>query len=285
MKKDFQLILKWICCLLLLAISNFIFAQNTFPEAIERYFRAKNDTLNFGNETMRAGLVQYTDGLRTLGKVKIPSNISSAEVADQYMEERITAEFLEAYVHYFSETGITIEQLNELSDLLETEEGKRAMSHSRIFESAENLDGITEIIINDMIKLSQGGKVENKSVNVSKERKALFSQYYKNAQLAKFMTSCVEIYSGLYAIDKKTGKNVRKYFAQNWETFLLSAADVLTDDDLVFLIEFVKYPQYSKCMAATNAFMEDIVTVSTAILGKYEVWLQEQRYQKKNVQF
>lgn len=284
MKKNSQQILIWTCCLLLVAMSNFVFAQTTFTEALTHYFKVKNDTVNFGNKTMRSGLIQYTDGLRTMEMVKISSDISTSEIVDRYMEEQLTTDFIEEYLPYFTRTGITTEQLNELSALMETEDGKRAMSHSRTFESVENLAGVIKILQEDMMKLSQGGKVKDKTANASKERRQLFSQFYKNAQMADLVAVYVETYSMVFAVDKKAGKQVLKYFDKNWETLLLSASDVLTDEDLKFLNHIAKYPQYSKCVEATTAALDDIVTMSRAILSKYDKWVRE-NYNEKNTKY
>ncbi len=244
-------------------------AQTSVTSAIERYILANGQAESM-NSQMRQTLVQ----LPSMTQMSIPSGYTAETMADKYLKERLTKDMAFALSPYISEQDVTEDEINELSDMLETPEGKLATQHSQILSSEEYMLDMMAIIQKDILSIVTTGKYQKTEAKCSAERRTLFDAYYQLNGVDKMIAPLLKAQLAGKVSDDILNK-VENYMSESLPILMLNASEgVMTDDDLRFYKKLCDKPQYAKMIDGITKAISNPQQFGMAILTNYSVWVQ-----------
>lgn len=273
-------------------------AQTTYPDAIKRFLTVSGKTVS---NDIQEGLTMITQAFAEEEGEKLPEGCTPEELANEYMETQFFRDMVTLVVPYFAEE-LSIEDINRLADIYETEEGSTAYAHSKEFLSDNrNLLIAAFTLMGAAEDIKAGKKPKNVKTTASKQRKKLFMEY---CELREVQSTLEELKSSgesmLYEaaadtvviddeesldyeeyespavtdVDQKMLKAYHKYVDKNLMNICLNAADCMTDEDLRFMITLSVMPEFKKMQNAVEGILYDPESFAMEILGKYAEWLE-----------
>ncbi len=205
-------------------------------------------------------------------------------LAQQFLDENFEDEIMKPVFVSMFKGKITTEEIKEIIEKLQTEEGRRHNEHF----SAINKK-LPEIMANiGEVDPSNPAKTE---YTCPDEYAQKFAQYYKGGFLAKSMDSAIDMIKGLAALNPEANgeqmqaiESLIKFMEENFPIQMANAAyGTLTDEDLDFGIGLNKMPAYRKYVDSFD--MKEIVTAAaqlgTSIGDTYKEWLSKQNVKLK----
>lgn len=255
----------------LFSIGNAAMAQTNYTSAILRYMRANGQMEQFGE--MEKAAVQIIALLRSEVKT-IPASTTNEQLAKKYAEEQFPTD-IASIMSVKLRDEVSVKEINQLSELLETPAGQLAVAHGNKMNEDENLADMMAQIGSDMADILQGKTPKPVKVTASAERKKLFHNYYQ-ASIAQLIEPMIKMY---FPEDdgSETYKNATKYMMENMEPLMLNASEgILTDDDLHFYNKLVQYPQFKKLANGVKDILSDPTNLGMQMVMKVSTWLQDQ---------
>lgn len=246
-------------------------AQTSMTAAVERYLIASNRVASM-SEKMETTLVTLTPQLQ----LRVPSGYTAESMAQKYIESEFTKDVASLFSPYFVNDGVTIAEVNEVSEKFETPEGQLASKHEAKMGAQENLVDMMAIVQNGVLSIVQGKMPEKVKSTASAERKALFSAYYKNNNMDAFVSVAIaQMFAGK-DVPQDMKIKMEKYFKENMETLMLNVSEsILTDADLTFLGNLYAMPQYSKISESAIKVMNNPQEFGMGIIMKYKLWVDK----------
>lgn len=254
----------------LFSLSNAMMAQTTYTSAIMRYMTANGQMDQF--DEMAKAATQVIALLRDEVKT-IPASMTNEQLAKRYSEEQFPTD-IAAIMSVKLREQVSIKDINELSELLESPEGKLAVTHSNEMAKEENMTDMLAQIQSDITDIMQGKKPKPMKVTASEERKKLFHGYYQGT-MAKIMEPMINLY---FPEDNGTQeyKQAKEYMMNNMENLLMSVSDgIMTDDDLRFFNKLSQRPQFKKMTDGIREIMSDPQSLGTQLVMKIASWMEE----------
>lgn len=271
--------------------------QTTYPDAIKR-FMASTGRLDASKEQMQEGLALITQAFAEEAGEEMPEGCTPEQLASEYMETQFMRDFVTILVPSFAEE-MSIEEINTLSDVYETEEGRVAHEHNQEFLNGNMLRAVL-VLMGAVEDIKAGKKPKNVKAKVSKQRRKLFMQYCEQSEIQSIIDEIKADEESLFsddeadsmavdedeasgeeiefpvvtATDLKMVKAYQKYVEKNLVNILLNAADCLTDDDLRFLLKVTAMPEFKKVQKATSGLQDDTESFGMEVIMKYAEWLE-----------
>lgn len=253
----------------LLVCSQALSAQTTVTQATERYLVANGQIGSMSN-SMKPLLVNLTG----LMQITVPDGYTTESLVEKYIGERFIHDISASVAPYIIDQNVTAEEINVLSDMLETSEGKTATINSQRLNSDENLADMMAIVERDITTLMSGGKPEKTPVRASAGRKSLFMAYYNSCGIDKMIPSLIKAQLAGKASDETIAK-IESYFNENMSNLLLNASEgIMTDNDLRFYQRLCAKPQYVKMIDGTANAISDPMKLGMSIVTKYKTWAE-----------
>lgn len=251
-------------------------AQTTYSEALSRYFSV-NGGLESSEKQMKSALVTVTNVLAGQGEQSLPKGYTAETLVDEYIKTQMQNDFVSAFVPVFAEK-MTIAQINKISDMYDSPAGRLAVAHNnQLLANNQFMADFKALCEQAGRDIAAGKKPRSVKPNASKERQQLFHQYYleseMNALLGAFVEAQVNALGGISA-DKM--EVMRQFFNENLENILLNASEnVLTDDDLKFMVKLLSSPEYKEISKTVLDLMQDAQAFGMQIITKYMEWVEE----------
>lgn len=252
-------------------------AQTTYSEAIERFFSLRGGSIVSSVEQIKSGLLIMTELLEEQEIDDMPKGYTAQELVDEYAEKQLMHDMVSSFVPVFAEK-MTIAEINKISDMYETEEGRIASEHDAAFTNnfkiSEDMEALFEQAGRD---IAAGKTPRSVKCNASKKRQKLFHQYYVESEMGKLFDAYIdsEIEENLEDASAKNIDAYRKYVAENMETVLLNMVeDYLTDADLKFFIKLMSTSEYKRAAEVVTDVVGDGEAIGMALIMKYAEWLE-----------
>ena len=264
--------------LLLLAIVMPASAQSTFRDAFRRFQETNpNNTLN--GKTMRKSLTELNKNL-----IKDYDETTSNMLLDKYIEERIMDDVVDLTIEYF-EGKVTVEELNELTRLLNTTDGRSYCAH--IQEANKRLENFEQVGADAMSEIMAGKTPENvtEKSGIPKKYKNIFNEYYESSNLKESISNMLQSFSSLIA-DNDEGKRCfdefESYMNENMPILYLNEYyGTLTIDDLKFGTNFNNTSAFKNFNKGGQNLISHSTELGIAIVTNYVTWLSNQGVELK----
>lgn len=277
-------------------------AQTTYPDAVKRFLTISG-RVDAVRGQMQEGLSLITQAFLSENGEELPEGYTPDGLVEEYMEKQFLRDWITVLVPTFAEE-LSIDEINKISDLYETEEGRTAHAHSQEFLNDEkNMLSSIIIVMEAAEKIKSGKKPKKVKTQASKQRQKLFKQYCEQENLMSIFeedgldmlypdltvandTAFVDLdneeeldsedteVEEQEPVDQKKLDAYVKYIKKNIVNLLLNGADCLTDDDLRFLVNLTAMPEYKKLLAIGSEIGEDADDYGMALIMKYAEWLE-----------
>jgi len=245
-------------------------AQTTLQKALLRYFEANGQGASM-SEQMSPALVQATEAMQ----LKLASGYTTETFVKKYIDERFFPDLASVIAPSVEAEGLTVKDINALSEMLESEEGKTATINSAKMNSPEGLASMMEIVMKDAMSITKGETPEKVTTTATPARQKLFSAYFKSSGIGEMMPAIIN--AQFAQVDDATKAKFKQYFNDNIETLLLNAAEgKITDDDLRFYSKLCSQPQYDKMIKGVTNAVTDPQKLGMGLIMKYATWAQNQ---------
>ena len=160
---------KSLFILLLLTVSMAATAQTTFKEAFKAYLETNPSFTNLSPENMRNVLEMMNSGL-----MKDYDEAKSTELVNNYLKGPFVENMVDVMLPYF-ENKISVDELKELTAILQTEKGKAYQQHSaKINEAYDKFEKIGADIASQFLSGQEPAPIQ--SINCPESYKKLFQQ-------------------------------------------------------------------------------------------------------------
>lgn len=251
----------------LMMCSAVVSAQTSVTKAVERYMVANGQV-----ESMATTMKQTLVAIPGMISMNIPSGYTAESLAVKYIKEQFTEDFAATVSPYIIQQNVTAAEIDELTEMLNTTEGKTATAHAEKMQSPEGMADLLAIVQKDVVSILTNGTYQKTEVKASAERRALFAAYYKSSGIEKMMSPLLgAIAQGKLPDDVMAKINV--YFQENMPSLMLNASEgVLTDDDLRFYQRMCNKPQYSKMIDGVSNAISNPQELGMSIITKYSTW-------------
>lgn len=252
----------------LLMFSSVLSAQKSVTKAVERYLIANGQL-----EPMSANLRPSFVKLPEMMQMKLPKGYTAESMADKYIKERFAQDFAAIISPYIMEKNVTVTEIEELSDMLESSEGRLATEHSQKMASDENMADMMAIIVKDVVSIMTKGTYVKTLVKASDERRLLFKSYYQSSGIDKMFPPLIKAQLKGKAPDTVIEK-VEKYLQDNMPNLVLNASEgIMTDDDLRFYKKICDKPQYMKMIDGVTEAISNPEQLGVGMVTRYIVWI------------
>lgn len=261
--------MKFFLTATLMVCSLVLSAQTTVTKAVERYLVA-----NGQSESMGASLKPLLAQIPSMIELTIPNGYTAGSLAQKYVDERLVGDLSSAISPFVIEQDVTAEDINVLSDMLESPEGKVATANSQRLNSEECLADMMAIVQKDMMTLVAGGTPDKTPTKASAARKALFMAYYNSCGIDKLIPNMLKAQLAGQASNEMMAK-VESYFNENMPNLMLNASEgVMTDNDLRFYQKLCAKPQYTKMIDGIAKAIGNPQQLGLSIITKYNIWVK-----------
>lgn len=265
--KNFKLIFM----LAMLMFSEVLLAQNTVVKAVERYV-----IVNGQVASMKATVTPSLVKVSALIQKELPKGYTAESLVDKYLETQFVQDFASIISPYVMEKNVTAVEINELSDMLNSPEGKIATAHSVKFSSDETLADVMAILQKDVLAIATGNSYKKTNAKASAERSSLFMNFYKLSGTEKMISPIINALSH-GNIPANLLEKMKAYFEDNLPVLMLNASEgVLTDDDLRFYQKLYEKPQYTKMIDGITEAISNSQQLGIQILTHYNSWIDNQ---------
>lgn len=248
-------------------------AQDSYTEALTRYFKA-NGSLESMRLEMTAQLTNYTQQ----SGLKVPAGYTAESIVQKYYDTDFINDYASIYKPYFS-AHVPLSELNTLCAELESPAGSTAIKHSAAFSNNANvyleMTNLGQIAAMDIFA---GKKPADVTPTATPERRKLFEEFYVAIGYDKMIEATINGNLGsLNNVNPDLINELADYLKRNIKTKVCNMSeDFLTDDDLHFSIKLYQMPESAHANAAVMEPLSDPQTFGNRLLQSYSAWLDKQ---------
>lgn len=252
-------------------------AQTTYTEALERFFTLRGNSILGSVDQIKSGLLLMTDLLVEQDIEGMPKGYTSQELVDEYAEKHLLHDMVTCLVPVFAEK-MAIADINKLSDMYDTTEGRIASEHDALFTNNFEISEDMEILLEQAgTDIAAGKTPRSVKSNASKKRRKLFHRYYEESEMGKLFDAYIDSVVEDELEDESQDKvdAYRKYISESMETILLNMIEnYYTDADLKFFIKLMSTPEYKRAAEVLTETIGDGEEIGMAVIMKYAEWLE-----------
>lgn len=243
-------------------------AQTSVTKSVERYITANGQIAS-----QKATLKQTLVAIPRMMNMDIPSGYTAESLAEKYMKERFAEDFAATISPYIIQQNVTAAEIDEITEMFNTPEGKMATAHAQKMTSQEGMADVMAIAQRDLISILTKDTYQKTEVKASAERRALFAAYYKSSGIEKMISPLLNAISQGKVPDSIMAK-FNAYFQENMLNLVLNASEgILTDDDLRFYEKMCNKPQYTKMIDGVTNAISNPQEMGISIITKYNIWV------------
>lgn len=163
-------------------------------------------------------------------------------------------------VEAFRETGITLDDMNEITAFYETPEGKEINAKMKLMQRPEAQEKLQKVLMPSLMPLMMGGQPKPIQVpDVSSSYKKKFHKYCEAANATSMIDNILvslESAIGSQPEAEQIIAPLKKFFSEQGENMMLiTCSDVYTEEDLDAMIKVLKKPAMKRVLRASSAFM------------------------------
>lgn len=207
----------------------------------------------------------------------------------EYLANQFETDFISLVSPYYKAT-MSVEDIKYLLERCNTPDGKTAVEHCAVLNSAEGQAQIQGMVMPVMMNVLQGLPYEKiESVDCPESYKAKCNEYLKVAG------NTDDLIEGLFAAFGEMGKqfagqdeqleefnammtNLKKFMVENLPVVYLNMSyGTITEADFDFYIDLYTSPAGKNCLAAGKAFAKDAMNFGMQLVQNFSDWLQENK--------
>lgn len=209
----------------------------------------------------------YADAVKAFGL----NNIQNTGVDMNAIPADMVDDMFECMVEAFRESGVTIDDMKEVSAFYATPEGQEINRKAKLMQGPEAQEKLQKVLMPSLMPLMMGGQPKPIQMpDVSASYKKKFHKYCEATNATSMMTNVFSSLESAMGNDPEAEKvfaPIKKFMSEQGENYLLAVCyDIYTENDLDAMNEAFKKPGMKHVMTATNAFVPKFMQ---RVLQKY----------------
>lgn len=249
--------------------------NDEYREAVARYF-SLNGGMQVSAPMLKQGLVTITNAYVQSGET-LPSGYTAETLVDEYIDTRLEKDMINIYVPIFAES-MTAQQIVKVCNFIDNERGRTAIAHGVQLNTDPVFEQEIMILCEATAMAIYDGKpLKPVEMTAPKARWELFDQYFHLSNLKTTIFNIIDASLNGANVDEDFKTKYIEYLRANYETLIFNCAEsILSDEDLSFMVNLCKLPEYQQMTSILTEISEDPQALGLAIVECYGKWLQKQ---------
>lgn len=248
-------------------------AQDSYTEALTRYFKA-----NGSSESMRLQMTALLTNYTQQSGLKVPAGYTAESIVQKYYDTDFINDYASIYKPYFA-AHVPLSELNTLCAELESPAGSTAIKHNIAFcidpQGYLEMSSLGQIAAMDIVA---GKKPADVTPTATPERSKLFEEYYVATGQDKIIEAITtSMLRSMGDISPDLINEFSDFCKRNLKIKVCNMSeDFLTDEDLRFCIKLYQMPESAHANAVVMEALSDPQAFGNALVTAYTAWLDKQ---------
>lgn len=247
-------------------------AQTTHREAFKAFIKACPSATNLSPDAMTKALQALNQSV-----LKNYDATKSDQLINNYIKEKFWDDMLDAMMPYV-EKNVTVAEINQLTELMTTNEGKIFQEHQAKMNS--DLSRFEQMGMEMAQKILAGETPDPiKPVDCPESYKKLYYQFYEESSMSDSFLAIFDNIAGSGMTDEQQAKmnQMKDYMAKSMPTLYLNESyGIMTMDDLKFGLKVYKTTAWKNEMKVVKDISSHAQEMGMGVMMNYITWLQSQ---------